>query len=46
MQVCRLDTVQGLGNVNTATIVMEALREQALHWVLLFQYEDPDAAAD
>jgi hypothetical protein len=46
MQVTRLDTVQGHGNVKTATIVMEALREQALHWALLLQDEDPDAAAD
>jgi hypothetical protein len=46
LQVCRLDQVQGLGNVKTATILMEALREQALHWALLLQDEDPDAAAD
>jgi hypothetical protein len=46
MQVSRLDTVQGVGYVKTATIVMEALLEQALHWVLLLQDEDPDAAAD
>jgi hypothetical protein len=25
---------------------MEALREQALHWALLLQDEDPDTAAD
>jgi hypothetical protein len=35
-----------LGNVKTATIVVEALREQALHWALLLQDKDPDAAAD
>jgi hypothetical protein len=46
MQVCRLDTVQGLGNVKTATIVMEVVREQTLHLALLLQDEDPDAAAD
>jgi hypothetical protein len=46
MQVSRLDTVQGLENVKTATIVMEALQEQALYWALLLQDEDPDAAAD
>jgi hypothetical protein len=48
MQVTRLDTVQGLGNVKTATIIMEALqvimealREQALHWALFLQDKDP-----
>jgi hypothetical protein len=46
LQICRLNLVQGLGNAKTATIVMEALREQALHWALLLQEEDPDAAAD
>jgi hypothetical protein len=46
MQVCRLDLVEGLGNVKTATIVMEALWKQALYWALLLQDEDPGAAAD
>jgi hypothetical protein len=46
MQVSGLNTVQGLGNVKTATIVMEALQEQTLHWALLLQDKDPDAAAD
>jgi hypothetical protein len=46
MQITRLDMVQGLGNVKTETIVMEVLRQQALHWALLLQDEDPDAAAD
>jgi hypothetical protein len=30
LQICRLDTVNKLGDENTAIIVMEALREQAL----------------
>jgi hypothetical protein len=34
-----------LGDENTVTIVMEALREQALHWSIFLQYEKPDAAA-
>jgi hypothetical protein len=34
-----------LGDEKTATIVMEALREQALHWALLLQDEKPNAAA-
>jgi hypothetical protein len=34
-----------LGDENTATIIMETLREQALHWALLLQDEKPDAAA-
>jgi hypothetical protein len=46
LQVCRLDLVQGLRNAKTATIGMEALWEQAIHWALLLQDEDPDAAAD
>jgi hypothetical protein len=46
MQVTKLDGVQGLGNVKTAIVVMEALQEQALHWALLLQDEGPDAAAD
>jgi hypothetical protein len=46
LQVCRLNQVQGLGNVKMATIILEALREQALHWALLLQDKDPDAAAD
>jgi hypothetical protein len=45
LQVSRLDQVQKLGHENTATIVMEALREQALHWALLLQDEKPEAAA-
>jgi hypothetical protein len=45
MQVTRLDRVQGLRNVKTAIIVLEALREQALHWSILLQDEDPAAAA-
>jgi hypothetical protein len=32
LQVSRLDTVNKLGDTNTAIIVMEALREQALSW--------------
>jgi hypothetical protein len=34
-----------LGEENTATIVMEALREQALNWALLLQDEKPESAA-
>jgi hypothetical protein len=34
-----------LGNKNIATIVMEALREQALNWALLLQDEKPKSAA-
>jgi hypothetical protein len=34
-----------LGDENTATIVMEALREQALNWALLLQDEKPESAA-
>jgi hypothetical protein len=34
-----------LGDENTATIVMEALREQALNWALLLQDEKPKSAA-
>jgi hypothetical protein len=45
LQVPRLNQVQKLGDENTATIVMEALREQALHWALLLQDENPEAAA-
>jgi hypothetical protein len=45
LQVSRLDQVQKLGDENTATIVMEALRERALHWALLLQDEKPDPAA-
>jgi hypothetical protein len=37
LQVSRLDTVQKLDDKNTAIIVMEALREQALSWALLLQ---------
>jgi hypothetical protein len=40
-QVPRLDQVQKLGDENMATIVMEALREQALNWSLLLQDEKP-----
>jgi hypothetical protein len=46
LQVSRLDQVQKLGDENTATIVMEALREQALHRALLLQDKKPDAAAN
>jgi hypothetical protein len=46
LQVSRLNQVQKLGNENTARIVMEALREQALHWALLLQDKNPEAAAD
>jgi hypothetical protein len=45
LQVSRLDTVQKLGDENTAIIVMEALREQALSWALLLQEEKPASAA-
>jgi hypothetical protein len=45
LQVSRLDTVNNLGDENTAIIVMEALREQALSWVLLLQDEKPASAA-
>jgi hypothetical protein len=45
LQVSRLDTVQKLGDENTAIIVMEALREQALSWALLLQDERPASAA-
>jgi hypothetical protein len=45
LQVSRLDTVQKLGDENTAIIVMEALREQALSWALLLQDEKPASAA-
>jgi hypothetical protein len=45
LQVSRLDTVNKLGDGNTAIIVMEALREQALSWALLLQDEKPASAA-
>jgi hypothetical protein len=45
LQVSRLDQVQKLGDENTATIIMEALREQALNWALLLQDEKPESAA-
>jgi hypothetical protein len=45
LQVSRLDTVNKLGDLNTAIIVMEALREQALSWALLLQDEKPASAA-
>jgi hypothetical protein len=45
LQVSRLDTVQKLGDENTAIIVMEALREQALSWALLLQDKKPASAA-
>ena len=45
LQVSRLDTVNKLGDTNTAIIVMEALREQALSWALLLQDEKPTSAA-
>jgi hypothetical protein len=45
LQVSRLDTVNKLGNTNTAIIVMEALREQALSWALLLQDKKPLSAA-
>jgi hypothetical protein len=34
-----------LGDENTATILMEALREQALNWALLLQDEKPESPA-
>jgi hypothetical protein len=43
--VSRLDTVNKLGDTNTAIIVMEALRELALSWALLLQDEKPASAA-
>jgi hypothetical protein len=45
LQVSRLDPVNKLGNMNTAIIVMEALREQALSWALLLQDKKPASAA-
>jgi hypothetical protein len=45
LQVSRLDTVQKLGDENTAIIVMEALREKALSWALLLQDKKPASAA-
>jgi hypothetical protein len=45
LQVSRLDTVQKLGDENTAIIIMEALREQALSWALLLQDKKPASAA-
>jgi hypothetical protein len=45
LQVSRLDQVQKLGDKNTATIVMEALREQAHNWPLLLQDKKPESAA-
>jgi hypothetical protein len=45
LQVSRLDTVNKLGDANTAIIVMEALREQALSWALLLQDKKPASAA-
>jgi hypothetical protein len=45
LQVWRLDTVNKLGDENTAIIVMEALREQALSRALLLQEEKPASAA-
>jgi hypothetical protein len=45
LQVSCLDTVNKLGDTNTAIIVMEALREQALSWALLLQDEKPASAA-
>jgi hypothetical protein len=45
LQVSRLDQVQNLGDENTATIVMEALREQALNWALLLEDKKPESAA-
>jgi hypothetical protein len=45
LQVSRLDQVQKLGDENTATIVMEALWEQALSWALLLQDKKPKSAA-
>jgi hypothetical protein len=45
LQVSRLNQVQKLGDKNTATIVMEAMREQALNWALLLQDKRPVAAS-
>jgi hypothetical protein len=45
LQVSRLDNVQKLGDKNTAIIVMETLREQALSWALLLQDEKPASVA-
>jgi hypothetical protein len=45
LQVSRHDTVNKLGNENTAIIVMEALREQALSWALRLQDKLPASAA-
>jgi hypothetical protein len=45
LQICRLNTVNKLGDKNTAIIVMEALREQALSWALLLQ-DEKQASAD
>jgi hypothetical protein len=45
LQVSRLNQVQKLCDENTATIVMEALREQALNWSFLLQDEKPESAA-
>jgi hypothetical protein len=45
LQVSRLDTVNKLGDANTAIIDMEALREQALSWALLLPDEKPASAA-
>jgi hypothetical protein len=45
LQVSRLNTVNKLGDANTAIIIMEALREQALSWALLLQDEKPASAA-
>jgi hypothetical protein len=45
LQVSRLDTINKLGDGNTAIIVMEALREQALSWALLLQDKKPASAA-
>jgi hypothetical protein len=45
LQVSHLNTVQKLGNENTAIIVMEALREQALSWSLLLKDKKPASGA-
>jgi hypothetical protein len=45
LEVSRLNNVQKLGDENMATIVMEALREQALNWALLLQDKKPESAA-
>jgi hypothetical protein len=45
LQICHLDTVQKLGDENTAIIIMEALREQAISWALLLQDEKPASGA-